>query len=208
VTPLAGALGAEAGLQSAVLPKLRVAASVWTLKLNSELTLDNDASMIVPSGATRRYGVEVATNFRATESVLFDADFAWTHARYLDDPAGPYVPNALEKVASIGAEVHRQTGWFGGFRVRYFGAAPIAQDGTVRSRPSLQVYGEAGYHFTPTLSAVLSGYNLLNRRDHDIEYYYGSQLRGEQAPVNDVHFHPIDPLNLRLSILWKFSSVP
>lgn len=206
VTPVAGALGAEIGLQSAVLPRLQVAASLWTLKLNSELTLDNDASMIVPSGSTRRYGAELATNFRASESVLFDADFAWTHARYLDDPAGPYVPNALEKVASVGAEAHRTTGWFGGFRLRYFGAAPIAQDGTARSRPSLQMYGEAGYHFSPTLSAVLSAYNLLNRRDHDIEYYYASQLRGEASPVNDVHFHPVDPLNFRLSVLWKLSS--
>jgi hypothetical protein len=206
VTPVAGALGAEVGLQSAVLPRLQVGASVWTLRLNSELTLDNDASMIVPSGATRRYGAEISANVRASDLVLFDADLAWTHARYLDDPAGPYVPNALEKVASLGAEIHRTIGWFGGFRLRYFGSAPIAQDGAARSRPSLQMYGEAGYHFTPALSAVLSAYNLLNRRDRDIEYYYASQLRGEASPVNDVHFHPVDPLNVRMSVLWTFSS--
>jgi hypothetical protein len=205
VSPVARALGAEVGVRSALVPHLQLAASLWTLRLDSELTLDNDASAIVPSGATRRYGVELSAYYQSREWLLIDADLAWTHARSLDhDPAGAYLPNALQQVASVGAEINRPGGWYGGARLRYFGAAPVNQDDSVRSRPSLQIYAEAGYHFSAQLSASLAVYNLLDRRDYDIEYYYASQLRGEAAAVNDIHFHPVEPRSLRASLVYRF----
>jgi hypothetical protein len=54
------------------------------------------------------------------------------------------------------------------------------------------------------LSVALSVYNLLNRRDHDIEYYYASQLRGEAAPINDLHAHPMEPRSFRASLRYYF----
>ena len=205
VSPVARAVGAELGVRSALIPHLQLAASLWTLRLDSELTLDNDASAIVPSGATRRYGVEVSAYYHPLEWLLIDADLAWTHARYLDhDPAGAYLRNALQQVASVGAEINRPSGWYGGGRLRYFGAAPLSQDDSVRSRPSLQIYAEAGYHFSARLSASLAVYNLLDRRDYDIEYYYASQLRGEAAPVSGVHAHPMEPRSFRASLSYYF----
>jgi len=205
VSPLARAVGAELGVRSAVVPHLQLSASLWTLHLDSELTLDNDASTIVPAGATRRYGLEVSAYYQPREWLRIDADLAWTRARYLDhDASGQYIPNALEEVGSLGVEANRPSGWFGGGWIRYFGASPITQDATVRSRPSLQVYAEAGYHFSAQLRASLGVYNLLNRRDDDIEYSYASQLHGEAAPVNDIHFHPVEPRTLRVSLSYQF----
>jgi outer membrane receptor protein involved in Fe transport len=205
VNALVRAVGAEAGVRTAFVPRVQLAAAIWMLKLDSELTLDNDASAIVPNGATRRYGVEIGGYYRPLEGVLIDADLAWTHARYLNfDAAGQYIPNAPEQVASMGAQFNRPSGWFGGARIRYLGASPLGQDNTIRSRPSLQLYGEWGYHFSAQLSAELSVYNLLNRRDDDIEYYYASRLRDEAAPVNDLHAHPMEPRSFRASLSYYF----
>jgi outer membrane receptor protein involved in Fe transport len=205
VNALVRAIGAEAGVRTAFLRYLQLAASIWTLKLDSELTLDNDASAIVPKGATRRYGVEIGGYYRPLAGVLIDADLAWTHARYLNfGTAGRYIPNAPERVASVGAELNQPGGWFGGLRVRYLGASPLSEDNTIRSRPSLQLYGESGYHLSTDLSVALSVYNLLGRHDYDIEYYYASQLRGEAAPVNDLHAHPMEPRSLRASLSYSF----
>ena len=205
VNALVRAIGAEAGLRTAFVPHLQLAAAIWTLQLDSELTLDNDASAIVPSGATRRYGVEIGAGYRPLEGLLIDADLAWTHARYLNfGAAGRYIPNAPGQVASVGAEFNRPGGWFGGARIRYLGASPLTQDDTIRSRPSLQLYGESGYHLSAHLSVALSVYNLLGRHDYDIEYYYASQLRGEAAPVNDLHAHPVEPRSLRASLRYDF----
>jgi hypothetical protein len=104
----------------------------------------------------------------------------------------------------VGLQFNRSGGWFGGARIRYLGASPLSQDNTIRSRPSLQLYGESGYHLSADLSVALSVYNLLGRRDYDIEYYYASRLRGEAAPVHDLHAHPMEPRSFRASLSYYF----
>ena len=205
VTPLARATGAEAGVRTTAIAGLELALALWTLHLDSELVLDDDASEIVPSGATRRYGLELRAAWHPQSWMRLDLDMAWTRARFTDfSPAGQYLPNAPERVAALGVELDRQSGWFGGAHLRYLGATPLTQDDTVRSHSSLQVNAEAGYHFSHALSATVSVFNLLDRRDDDIEYYYASRLRGEPLPVNDVHFHPMEPRSARVSLSYRF----
>jgi outer membrane cobalamin receptor len=205
VTPLVRATGAEAGVRSAPAPGLELDAVLWTLRLDSELLLDNDASAIVPSGATRRYGLELTAAWRPGSWLRIDLDLAWTHARFTDfSSAGQYLPNAPERVAALGAQINRASGWFGGAHLRYFGATPLTQDDAVRSHPSAQVNAEAGYHFSPALSATVSVFNLLDRRDDDIEYYYASRLRSETMAVDDLHLHPMEPRSVRVSLGYRF----
>jgi len=47
-------------------------------------------------------------------------------------------------------------------------------------------------------------FNLLDRRDDDIEYYYASRLRNEAVAVNDLHFHPMEPRSVRVSLGYRF----
>ena len=63
---------------------------------------------------------------------------------------------------------------------------------------------DAGYRFRSALSAAVGAYNLLNRQGYDIEYYYASQLRGESAPVNGIHFHPTEPRSVRANLTYRF----
>jgi len=205
VTPLVRATGTEVGVRSTPAPELELAAALWSLRLDSELVLDNDASAIVPQGATRRYGLELSARWQPQPWLRIDVDLAWTHARFSEfDPAGRYLPNAPQEVATVGVEINRPRGWFGGAHLRYFGATPLTQDAAVRSRPSLQLNGEVGYRFGPALSGTLSVFNLLDRRDDDIEYYYASRLRGEAAPVSDLHLHPMEPRSVRASLSYRF----
>jgi hypothetical protein len=47
--------------------------------------------------------------------------------------------------------------------------------------------------------------NALSSEASDIQYFYASRLRGEPAEgVDDVHFHPVEPRQLRLSLRWDF----
>jgi TonB dependent receptor/TonB-dependent Receptor Plug Domain len=205
VTPLARASGAEAGVRSMPTPELELAATLWTLRLDSELVLDDDASATVPSGASRRYGLELTAAWHPQPWMRLDFDSAWTRARFTDfSAAGQYLPNAPEEVVALGIEINRSRGWFGGAHLRYLGASPLTQDDTVRSRPSLQVNAEAGYQFSPALAGTVSVFNLLDRHDDDIEYYYASRLQGEAMPVNDRHFHPMEPRSVRVSLSYRF----
>ena len=205
VTPLVRATGAEAGVRSYPAGDLELTAALWTLRLDSELVLDNDTGAIVPSGATRRYGLELSAAWHPQSGMRVDLDVAWTHARFSDfAPAGQYLPNAPEKVAALGVEINRPEGWFGGAHLRYFGSTALTQDNAVRSHPSLQLNAEAGYRFSAALSGTVSLFNLLDRRDDDIEYDYASRLRTETSAVNDLHFHPMEPRSVRASLSLRY----
>ena len=48
-------------------------------------------------------------------------------------------------------------------------------------------------------------FNLFDRRGSDIDYYYASRLKGEPAEgVNDIHFHPVEPRSVRLTLTANF----
>ena len=48
--------------------------------------------------------------------------------------------------------------------------------------------------------------NLFNRKGSDIDYHYASRLKGEPAEgVGDIHFHPVEPRSLWVSLVANFS---
>ena len=142
----------------------------------------------------------------ASKTVLLDADLAWSHARYTqDDPVGQYIPGAIETVASFGATLKDQGPWFGQFQYRFFGPRPLIEDNSQRSKATSLAYLRAGYHFTHDTKLTLDIYNLFDRKASDIDYYYASRLPGEPASgVNDIHFHPVEPRSVRLTLSTSF----
>lgn len=46
--------------------------------------------------------------------------------------------------------------------------------------------------------------NLLDEKDDDIAYFFESQLAGEVAGVEDVHFHPSNPRTIRVLLKYTF----
>jgi outer membrane receptor protein involved in Fe transport len=205
VDPLVPATGAEIGLRSAARPGLQLYAALWGLDIDSELLFVGDGGITEPSRATRRYGVELGAFWTPLDWLIVDADYAWAHARFTEpDPVGDCVPGAVESVGSLGLTVNRPEGWFGGARLRYFGEAPLIEDDSVRSDPTLLVNVEAGYRFSKRVSAFVSVFNLFDAEDNDISYFYESQLPGEAAPVADIHFHPVEPRTFRLTLGLSF----
>jgi hypothetical protein len=205
VDPLAAATGAEIGFRSAAIPGLQIYGALWGLELDSELLFVGDGGITEPSRESRRYGVEFGVFWTPLDWLILDVDYAWSHARFQgSDPAGDRIPGAVEDVASLGVAVNRDDGWFGGARLRYLGEAPLIEDNSVRSDSTLLMNVEAGYRFNERLSAFLTVFNLFDSEDNDISYFYESQLPGEAAPVEDIHFHPVEPRSLRGTIAYRF----
>jgi outer membrane receptor protein involved in Fe transport len=205
VDPLVAATGAEIGFRSGALPGLQLYGALWGLELDSELLFVGDGGITEPSRESRRYGVELGAFWTPLDWLILDLDYAWSHARFQgNDPAGDHIPGAVEDVASLGIAVNRNDGWFGGARVRYLGEAPLIEDDSVRSDPTLLVNLEAGYRFNRHWSAFLAVFNLFDAADNDITYFYESQLPGEAALVEDIHFHPVEPRTLRATVTVSF----
>ena len=205
VQPMVRARGAEIGMRTAVIAYTQLAATAWSLDLDSELVYVGDAGATEPSRATERHGVELGVFVTPRAWLTLDADLAWSHGRFSEfDASGDRIPGAVENVASIGVAVQHPRGLFGGARVRHFGAAPLIEDNSVRSDPTTVVNFEIGRRFGAHLSVALAAYNVLDSRDNDITYFYESRLPGESQAVEDRHFHPVEPRTLRLTVETRF----
>ncbi len=209
-TALPRSTGAEAGLRTTIIPDLRSELSFWLLDLQSELVWDGDAGTNEPAGPTRRYGIEFANWYTPTPWLTVDADYAWSHARFTDhEPDGDYVPEALVSTFDGGIAVHDIPGalgkWSAGLRLRYFGPRPLTQDGTINSKSTTLLYADIGYRIDRSWALGFDAFNLLDARTSDIDYYYASRLPGEPlAGVNDIHTHPSEPREFRISLTTNF----
>ncbi len=205
VNPLVRAEGYEIGLRTSWIPSLQSTLTIWRLDIASELIFSGDAGTTNPSRPSRRQGIEWGNNWKPLDWLLIDADFSFSDAHYTDfDPAGSFIPGAIQQAASVGANFQGNTNWSGEIRVRYFGPRPLIEDNSVHSESTTMVNMQLGYKLSKQLRATLDILNLLDSGTSDIDYYYASQLAGEAAPVNDIHTHPAEPRTLRLAMRLTF----
>ena len=200
--------GGELGLRSEIVPGVQASLALWRLDLGSELVFSGDAGDTEASRPSRREGIELGAHAVATRWLLLDADLAHSHARFTtDDPATPgrYIPGSIEDVVSLGATIVDLGRWSGHFQLRYFGPRPLIEDDSVRSSSTTLAYVRVGYRVAPKVRVALDVFNVFDRKASDIEYYYTSRLKGEPAAgIADVHFHPVEPRRVRLTLAADF----
>lgn len=73
---------------------------------------------------------------------------------------------------------------------------------SVRATATTLVNASVGY-LLGGMRLQASVLNLFDTRASDIRYYYASRLPGEAATGTDgIHFHPVEPRQLRISLGW------
>jgi len=206
VDPLVHTKGAEVGTRTAIIPHLQNELTFWILDIDSELVFTGDAGTTEPSRPSRRLGVEFANYYTPVPWFTLDADFAYANARFTDsDPVGDRIPGSPEGIISAGAAVDNLSGFLGSLRLRYFGPRPLIEDNSVRSKSSTLVDARVGYEFYKNWRVLLDVFNLFDSKVSDVDYYYTSRLQGESlAGVNDIHTHPEDPREFRVTLAATF----
>ena len=205
VQPLVRAKGVELGVRTEAIAGLQSALSVYQLDFDSELTFAGDAGTTEADRPSRRVGFELSKYYKVTRWLTVDADVSFARARFRGaDPAGNRIPGAVEGVASLALAVDNLGPYFGALQLRFFGPRPLIEDNSVRSSSTATLNGRIGYKFNPKVKLELEAFNLTNRKNSAIDYYYESRLQGEAAPVADIHFHPIEPRSLRLTLVANF----
>ena len=123
--------------------------------------------------------------YALTKHLAFDFDAADSIARFTsvdaDDaapgsPGGDHVPEAVGLVISSGITLHDWHGFSSSLRLRYFGPRDLTSDGLYKSSETILLNAEAGYQINKTWRISAEFLNLLDRRDHDIDYAYTSRV--------------------------------
>ena len=200
---LVRARGAEIGIATRAIPDLDSRLAFFALTLGSEILFVGDAGTTEASRPSRRLGIEWTNHYRPLPWLGLDLDVSATRARFSDsEGAGRHIPGAPNLVAAAGVTLDRGLGWFGTARLRYFGARPLTEDDSERSRATALVNARIGYRFANGLQAFLDAYNLFNTKASQIDYFYASRLPGEPPEgIADRHFHPVEPLAVRFTLV-------
>ena len=213
--------GAEIGVRTLALPHLQSTVSLWYLYSDSELQQDGDTGGTVASKQpSNRYGVEWANYYTPIKHLALDFDVADSYARFTSPdaadaapvtpggtnlgPGGTRVPEAVGTVVSSGITLFDVRGFTASVRLRFFGPRDLTSDGTYRSASTLLLNAEAGYQINKTWRIFVEFLNLLDSRDHDIDYAYVSRTAPTAAPAFTDVFHPVEPFQVRAGMTARF----
>lgn len=203
--PLVQTYGAELGVRTLAVNGLQSTLSVWWLDIDSELIFVGDAGATEASRPSRRYGIEWANYYSLTKNLTLDADFSLSHAEFRDnDAAGDHIPGSIESVIAAGITYHSDGGFFASLRLRYFGPRPLREDNAFRSGETILLNAQVGYQINQRWTVSAEILNLLDRRDHDIDYAYESRISPGATVNEEIHFHPVEPIQARFAITARF----
>jgi hypothetical protein len=214
IPALAPTKGAEIGVRTSAFSHLQSTVSLWYLRSASELQQDGDTGATVASASpSNRYGIEWANYYTPLEHWAFDFDIADSRAFFTEidpddaapnSPGGKRVPEAVGLVASSGITMHDYNRFSASLRLRAFGPRDLTSDGIYRSDATVLLNAEVRYRVSKRWSFVVEALNLLNRKDHDIDYAYTSRITPtSDAAFTDV-FHPVEPFQLRFGLRRAF----
>lgn len=214
IPPLIPTKGGEFGIRTAAVSHLQSTFSVWYLHSASELQQDGDTGGTVASQQpSERYGIEWANYYTPAEHLAFDFDLANSKALFTEtdaddaapgSPGGKRLPEAVGLVIASGVTLHNLRGFSSSLRLRFFGPRDLTSDGIYRSNATALVNAEIGYKLGRQWRVSAEFLNLLNRRDHDIDYAYTSQITPAAKPSFTDVFHPVEPFQVRFWLQRTF----
>jgi outer membrane receptor protein involved in Fe transport len=147
---------------------------------------------------------------------------------YVQNPYGKEVPEAVRWVVSSGATLRDYKRFSASLRLRYFGPRPLTSDAIYTSPSTALVNLGASYKISKNWRVRGEVLNLLNRRDHDVDYAYVSQitpaaglglpatppitLAGQEYVASVVNadaaftrvMHPVEPVQARFTLRYSF----
>jgi len=147
---------------------------------------------------------------------------------YLQNPNGKEVPEAVRWVVSSGVALQDYKRFSSSLRLRYFGPRPLTSDAIYTSPSTALVNLGASYKINKNWSLWGEVLNLFNRRDHDVDYAYVSQItpgaglglpatppttlagRALVATVVNANaaftrvMHPVEPVQARFTLRYSF----
>lgn len=197
--------GQELGLKSQAIANLQTTLAVWQLDIDSELVYAGDTGTTQTGRASHRTGVEWSNHWTPNRHWLMDFHVAWTRPRYNDGaPEGAYIVNAITRVAHLNVSMREKGPWSASVGLRYIGSAPLVENNSVQSSSNTTAQLHIHRRIDADVDVSLDVFNLTNRVNNDISYFYASRVSATAMSQEDVHVHPAEPRTWRVSARWRY----
>lgn len=136
-SPLTRSTGYELGVRTRQFDSLDVAAALWRIDLDDELSFSGDAGnqeigaggLYQPSGPTRRWGVDLELRYEPVSWLFVDYDLTWNKAQFSD--TGDPIPLAPTLLMNGGVTARWGPNFSAAVRVRYLASRPANEEDTL-----------------------------------------------------------------------------
>ena len=202
------AWSAEIGTQWSPVRNVYVSAAFWGMTLDNELFFNGDDGTTTDNGASRRIGIDLSARAQLTPELFLDADLNLSQGRLVETPFGKVTPDhyyiALAPPAtSTGGLSYRTQHWEGAFRYRYVSERSANDDNSVVAHGYF-INDANIYYKTKKFRIGVNVENLFNVNWNEAQFDTNSQIKGESAPVDELHFTAGTPLSIKLIVGFRF----
>ena len=201
---LPAAYGVDLGTIWKPIPRLWTSATLWYLFLEQEFVYVGDAGVVEPSGKTERKGIDIGLRYQFTDHLFFDADFNYTDAQATEESEGEnYIPLAPEITTAGGLTYKHPGGFSTGLRMRYLKDRPANETNSIVAEGYFITDANVSYSFG-NIELGINIENLFDQEWNETQFATESQLLNEVLPVEEIHFTPGTPFNIRGGIKYHF----
>lgn len=201
---LPAATGADLGTLWKPLPRLLLNVAYWYLHSEQEFVYVGDAGIVEPSGASVRHGADVSARYQLGTLVYLNVDVNYARARSVADPEGEnFIPLAPALTAQAGVGLRTNGGFVANLNARHIADRPANEDNSIVAEGYTVVDANVSYT-RGKLEVGVQVQNLFDVDWNETQFATLSQLAGEDAPVEEIHFTPGTPFFARGMVTVRF----
>ncbi len=208
VTLLSPSTGYEVGVQVKPVKGLTLDAAFFLIDIDSEIVWVGDEGRTEPSGATRRFGGELAGRYQFSDWLFADLEATAVRPRYRGN-AGNDGAIALAPTFTLtaGAGFRKKLGDFTPFaalRLKAIADRPATEDGSLTADGFAIVDANAGLRWK-MLELGADIQNLFNSTWREVNFASDTRLSYEPSVVSGIHYSPGWPFTAigRATVYWR-----
>lgn len=204
ISPLPKAVGYDLGTEFKIGDKFVGNIASFYLQSDAEFVFSPDGFEFENKGRSRRIGSEASFRYQPLPYFWLDTDLNYSLGTLLDAPKTENdIPTAPRFTSTGGATLRLQNKIEASLRYRYLGERPLIEDASVIGQDYFITDLVVKYS-KPKYQISVSIENLFDQEWREAVFYDASQLQGEIAPVDDIHFTPGTPFLAKLSLTYLF----
>lgn len=184
--------------------RLLINVAAWYLYLEQEFVYNGDDANVVASGKTKREGIAIIARYQFSSKFFANLNVNLTKPRAIGVTKGQdYIPLSLTASSTGGLFYKPRQGFNGGISYRLIKDRPANEDYSITAKGYFVV--DASVNYTkPKYEVGVAIENMLNTTWNEAQFATESRLKGEPAPVTELHFTPGIPFFARVKFVVFF----